>query len=259
MIIGLEQFKKHFAEHTKSFVLIGGVACDLWFASQGLEFRVTKDIDIVRIVEALDKAFVVRFWEFVEAGKYQVREKVGGDREFYHFSKPADTSFPAMLELFSRKPGMIELGEQQKIVPVEADGNLISLSAILLDDKYYALIRENRQDAEVPFVTPSALIPLKARAWQDFTERRKNGNKVDSRDINKHRTDVFRIAATLPGEAGAEVAKEIQDDVKTFLAAFPEENEEWKSILESLKTPFGNQMLVPRDPIAAVQTYFHLV
>ena len=51
MIKGLDKFKAHFAQHTKSFVLIGGVACHEWLATQGLEFRATRDIDIVLIVE----------------------------------------------------------------------------------------------------------------------------------------------------------------------------------------------------------------
>ena len=56
MIQGLDKFEAHFAQHTKSFALIGGVACHQWLASQGLEFRATKDLDIVLIVEALDGA-----------------------------------------------------------------------------------------------------------------------------------------------------------------------------------------------------------
>jgi hypothetical protein len=51
-------FREHFADYRKSFVLIGGVACHEWLATQGLEFRVTKDMDMVLIVEALEAAFV---------------------------------------------------------------------------------------------------------------------------------------------------------------------------------------------------------
>jgi hypothetical protein len=78
MIKGLDKFKVHFAQHTKSFVLIGGVACHEWLATQDLEFRATRDIDIVLIVESLDQGFVVRFWEFVDAGPYEIRERATG-------------------------------------------------------------------------------------------------------------------------------------------------------------------------------------
>jgi hypothetical protein len=103
-------------------------------------FRATKDIDIVLIVEALDQAFIARFWEFVEAGQYEIRERYTGSRELYRFSKPKDDTYPAMLELFSRQPGRLDLSHEQRVIPVEIDENSASLSAILLDEDYYALI-----------------------------------------------------------------------------------------------------------------------
>ncbi len=259
MIKGLDKFKAHFAQHTKSFVLIGGVACHEWLATQGLEFRATRDIDIVLIVEALDQGFIARFWEFVEAGQYEIRERATGKRELYRFSKPKDDTYPAMLELFSRQPGKIDLSQEQRVIPVEIDENSANLSAILLDDDYYALILEHRrEDDGLPFVTPEALIPLKARAWIDMTERQRKGEKIDSKDIQKHRTDVFRLGATLSGESGGHLAQRIEQDLKTFLAAFPEESSEWPSILGSLKTTFGNSKLKSADLIGAIRQYFRI-
>jgi len=55
MIRGLDRFREHFSEYRKGFVLIGGVACHEWLASQSLEFRATKDMDMVLVVEALDE------------------------------------------------------------------------------------------------------------------------------------------------------------------------------------------------------------
>jgi hypothetical protein len=89
MIRGLDRFRGHFAEHRKAFVLIGGVACHEWLSTLGLEFRATKDMDVVLVVEALDRVFVKRFWEFVEAGKYQVRERASGGRELYRGEESA--------------------------------------------------------------------------------------------------------------------------------------------------------------------------
>lgn len=97
MIRGLDRFREHFAEYRKVFVLIGGVACHEWLSTLGLEFRATKDMDVVLVVEALDQAFVKRFWDFVEAGKYQLREKATGGRELYRFSKPQDETYPVMI------------------------------------------------------------------------------------------------------------------------------------------------------------------
>jgi hypothetical protein len=259
MIKGLDKFRAHFAQHRKAYVLIGGVACHEWLASQGRQFRATRDIDVVLIIEALDQAFVARFWEFVEAGRYTIREKAEGRRELYRFSKPEDDTYPAMLEIFSRKPEGIDLGAGQHIVPVQIDEISASLSAILLDDAYYTLIREqHNEDADLPLANPVALIPLKARAWLDLTERQKKGQKVDERDIAKHRADVFRIAATLPGQPGPGLPNAVLEDLEAFLAAFPADSPEWPAILSSLKTTFPNIKLKPVDLVNSIRTYFRV-
>jgi hypothetical protein len=259
VIRGLDRFRDHFAEYRKAFVLIGGVACHEWLSTLGLKFRATKDIDIVLVVEALDQTFVKKFWEFVEAGKYQVREKAIGDRELYRFSKPQDETYPVMIEIFSRKPKGIGLVDEQNVIPVKVDEGIVSLSAILLDDEYYNLILEQHDEGKnLPFANPAALIPLKAKAWLDLSSRAKKGENVDSKDIAKHRTDVFRIAGTLPGEAGPKLPESIQKDLETFLAVFSGESEEWTGILESLKTTFGNAKMKPDDLIKAIRIYFGL-
>jgi hypothetical protein len=238
--------------------LIGGVACHEWLASQSLEFRATKDMDIVLVVEALDETFVKRFWEFIEAGKYKAREKATGERELYRFHKPQDEAYPIMLEIFSRKPSGMELGTGQAVVPVEFDEGSTSLSAILLNDDYYKLIIEqHNEEKNLPFANPVALIPLKARAWLDLSARTQRGENVEGRDIAKHRTDVFRIAATLPGRAGPSVPDSIKADLREFLAAFPVDHNEWPAILAGLKTTISTTVK-PEALIDVIRLYFAL-
>jgi hypothetical protein len=259
MIRGLDRFREYFAEHKKAFVLIGGVACHEWLSTLGLEFRATKDMDVVLVIEALDQVFVRRFWEFVEGGKYQVREKATGERELYRFSKPQDETYPFMIEIFSRKPGDIKLDQGQQVVPVKIDESAASLSAILLDDAYYSLILEQHdEEKNLPFANPTALIPLKAKAWLDLSERAKKGEKIDEKDIVKHRNDVFRIANTLPAESGPILPTTIQEDLKMFLGAFPVESGDWNAILSSLKVTFGGARIRPEDLVAVIQVYFSL-
>lgn len=259
MIRGLDRFREFFADYGKEFVLIGGVACHEWLATLDLEFRATKDMDVVLLIEALNNEFVGKFWEFIEAGQYQLREKADAGRELYRFSKPQDNSYPVMIEIFSRKPQGIELSAGQHVVPVQVDDGSGSLSAILLDEAYYNLIREQRTEEKgLPFVNPAALIPLKARAWLDLSARKKKGEKVDSRDIAKHRADAFRIANTLPGKPGPRLHKSIQSDLKSFLAAFPAESGEWPAILASLERTFPGTKLNQDDLIKAIEVYFRL-
>lgn len=37
------------------------------------------------------------------------------------------------------------------------------------------------------------LIPFKAKAWMDLTDRKFAGEHVDSKNIKKHKNDVFRL------------------------------------------------------------------
>jgi hypothetical protein len=260
MIRGLDLFREHFADYRKAFVLIGGVACHEWLATQGLRFRATKDMDMVLIVEAVNAAFVKRFWEFIESGKYQGRFKAEDGRQLYRFDKPEDKNYPTMIEIFSRKPANIDLTDGQQIVPIKLDEDSASLSAILLNDDYYTLIRDqHNEETNLPFANPAALIPLKARAHLDLSERAAKGELVKGDDIAKHRTDVFRIAGTLPGEAGPGIPATVQGDLRKFLAMFPPENEkEWDAIRAGLKNTFGSTAIRPEVLIGAIQSYFKL-
>jgi len=61
MVKGLELFKKHFTPFKHTYALIGGVACMLSMEKAGLDFRATKDLDIVLFVEALSSTFAATF------------------------------------------------------------------------------------------------------------------------------------------------------------------------------------------------------
>jgi hypothetical protein len=106
-------------------------------------------------------------------------------------------------------------------------------------------------------VNPAALIPLKARAHLDLAERAGKGEPVKGDDLAKHRTDVFRIAGTLPAEPGPDIPAAILDDLRKFLSAFPSENEkEWDAVRAGLKNTFGSTGIKPDALIAATRAYF---
>lgn len=101
--------------------------------SAGLEFRATKDLDIVLHIEALNPTFGRIFWTFVGRGQYEIRQaSQTGKPVLYRFQKPADTRYPAMLELFCRSPDGIELAEDANLTPIPIGDAVASLSAILL-------------------------------------------------------------------------------------------------------------------------------
>lgn len=47
MVKGLDAFKRHFADYSDCYILIGGSACDVNFSAAALPFRVTHDLDIM--------------------------------------------------------------------------------------------------------------------------------------------------------------------------------------------------------------------
>ena len=96
MVRGLDQFKEHFAEFTDQYVLIGGAACTLAMEEAGLDFRATKDLDIVLCIEALDKEFGTAFWQFIKAGGYQNQQRSSGKKLFYRFYGPRHEGYPEM-------------------------------------------------------------------------------------------------------------------------------------------------------------------
>ena len=217
---GLDVFRQYFTGHADQFVLIGGTAATLAMEEAGLEFRATKDLDIVLHIEALKPEFAAVFWNFVEAGRYANREVSDSNKPvFYRFNKPADERFPAMLELFCRAPDGIKLAEGSHLTPIPIDEAVASLSAILLDDAYYEFILAGRREVDgLPWVGEDRLIPLKACAWLDLSERQAKGEKIDTKNIRKHANDVLRLSQLLAPDSRIAVAARIAEDLDRFLA-----------------------------------------
>ncbi len=218
MVKGLKIFQEHFKEHTHQFVLIGGTACDLAMDEAGLDFRGTKDLDIVLCLEALDKDFADAFWEFVRAGGYQIQQKSTGKKIFYRFSKPENRDFPFMLELFSRVPDAIKIGDDSHLTPIPVDEEAYSLSAILLNNDYYHFLHSGKKDIKgLPIVGPAHIIPLKARAWLDLNGRKTRGEDVDSKSIKKHKNDIFRLFRIIDPIIITDIPDEVKDGMRQFL------------------------------------------
>ena len=219
MVRGLDVFREYFAGHADQFVLIGGTAATLAMEEVGLEFRATKDLDIVLHIEALSPAFGEVFWSFVEGGRYEIRQASDtGKPVFYRFQKPGDERFPVMLELFCRAPDGIKLAEGSHLTPIPIDEAVASLSAILLDDAYYEFILAGRKEVDgLPWVGEDRLIPLKASAWLDLSERQAKGEHVDTKNIRKHANDVMRLSQLLAPETRIPVAARIAEDLNRFL------------------------------------------
>jgi hypothetical protein len=218
MVRGLEIFRQHFKDFTDNYVIIGGTACDIIIDNIGLTPRATKDIDIILVIEALSPEFVAHFWEFVKQGNYDVREKSEEDRKYYRFQKPQVEEFPFQIELFSRIPDLLDLDEGTHLTPIPVDTEISSLSAILMDDDYYNFtIQHSQLDNGIHLANTEALIGLKAKAFLDYKTRKENGEKIDEKQLRKHKMDIFRLLLLLTPEDNFTIAESIKSDIANFV------------------------------------------
>ena len=233
MVRGIDTFREWFKGYDNRYVIIGGTACDLLMADSGLNFRATKDIDLVLIVEALDSVFADRFWEFIITGGYEHRNKSSGQPQFYRFTNPRSRDFPMMIELFSRKPADVSLPEHAVLTPLPQDEEISSLSAILLNDDYYEFLKQGRiRMSEVTILDAPYMIPFKAKAWLDLTDRKEAGETVDSRNIRKHKNDVFRLTDLLDQnqESMENIPVTVRNDMRRFLERIKGEDVDLKQL-----------------------------
>lgn len=231
MVKGIDIFKKHFADHTDKFILIGGTACDLSISKSGQDFRATKDLDIVLLIEAVDVVFTKVFWDFIKLGKYNNLQKNTGKKLFYRFYDPQEKDYPFMLELFARRPDILAEDPAIQLAKIHISEDATSLSAILIDEEYYELIINNKKEVEgLPILSPESIIPLKAKAFLDLSERKENGEAVDDKDIRKHKNDVFRIFMILSPETRIKLSDKIANDMLSFIKVLETEPTDLKNL-----------------------------
>lgn len=107
--------------------------------------------------------------------------------------------------------------------PIHISNETVSLSAILLDDEYYHLLVSSATIVEgisvlISVLNLKSLIVFKIKAWLDLSARKLNGEKIDTRNIKKHKNDVLRLAVNISPTAKLELSSQIKNDVEKFLS-----------------------------------------
>ena len=59
-------------------------------------------------------------------------------------------------------------------------------------------------------------------------ERRLNGEQIDSKNIKKHKNDVFRLAQLITANTRQHLSLEIEEDMKKFLSEITDEDVDLK-------------------------------
>ena len=138
-----------------------------------------------------------------------------------------------MIELFSRRPISIALPENAVLTPIPLDEEISSLTAILLNDDYYEFLRQGRvRTADVTILDAPFLIPFKAKAWIDLSGRRAAGEQIDSKNIRKHKNDVFRLTELLDQdqEPLENMPVTVKNDMQVFFERMMDEDVDLKQL-----------------------------
>lgn len=215
-INGLNKFRDFFKEYNNNYILIGGTACAIIFDEIGEDFRATKDLDIVLIVENINAEFGKKLWEFIKDAGYKI-EAGKEKRCFYRFKDPKNSDYPKMIELFSRNDSL-ELPGESHLIPISISDEISSLSAILLNDDYYNfMISGKRIIDDISLLDEKYLIPFKAKAWCELIERKNNGEEGQSKHIVKHCRDISNLVSLLPKNTKVETTGMVKHDMKKFI------------------------------------------
>ncbi len=244
VVAGIERFKEAMSGHEGEYVLIGGGACSLLFNEAGIDFRLTKDLDVVVLVDDAGPSLGRAIWDFVRDGGYETGKRKEGGCTYYRFTLPADSphagTFPGEIELFARHPDFILEDEGSHVAPLPFDGTVSSLSAIILDDGYYEFIRKNATSVEgVSTLTALRIILLKMRARVDNNRLHNKGIQISEKVLRKHRADVVELASLLSSSARLPLHGQIRADAEAFFADFEgyasrETNRKRRSVLEDV-------------------------
>lgn len=215
MVAGIESFLNKFRDYPDCYTIIGGAACDILMDNASLEFRATKDIDMILVIEARFSEFAKLFWEYVIEGGYRLGWKNSDKVHFYRFTDPM-AGYPLMIELFSREPDYLN-GIPEGIIPIHIDDDASSLSAILLNDDFYNFMLGGRKVISGASVLDAEhLIPFKMYAWLDYKDKKANGHHVNERDLKKHKYDVFRLLRISDTDLRIEVTGLVRKSIERF-------------------------------------------
>jgi len=132
--------------------------------------------------------------------------------------KPGNKEFPLQLELFARNPDLVDIDESAHLTPIPVGDDLTSLSAVLMNDDYYYFLLEHSivEESQLHRTNMEALICLKAKAYLEIMERISQGSKEDSKQIRKHKGDIFRLEMMLTEEDLFDLPENIHQDLQAF-------------------------------------------
>lgn len=216
--IGLSHFQNYCKDFDEHYVVVGGFATvmllDEEFGSD--HGKATYDIDLVILTNnSIELSKKIK--EYVKAGQYKIQIGEKDKYRYYRFTQPEIEDFAKEIELFASNENTLELENSQRIIPIDPEKGLYSLSAIMLDPEYFEMIKNNIDKTGVaPSTNTQATIMLKMSAFYDLKE---HGDKK----WKKHRRDILKLSLLLTGEEKIELNGRMKQDFDSFLEHLTQE------------------------------------
>ena len=105
-----------------------------------------------------------------------------------------------------------------RIIPVHIDEDVSSLSAIALDEDFYAFMKTGRRVVDdISILGAEYIIPFKMYAWLNNIDLKKQGIRVNSDDIKKHKNDVFRLLPLINPDVKIQTDGNVRGTVRSFI------------------------------------------
>jgi len=208
---GLNHFEEYFKDFRESYVVVGGFATLMLLEKQLKGHgKVTQDIDLVLLTTA-SVEMAQKIKAYVTEGAYTIQKGQKDNFSYYRFVNPKVENFAKEIELFAVNDHALVLDEGQRIIPIDPEEGLYSLSAIMLDHEYFEMIKNNIDNSNrVPCTNTLATIMLKISAFYDLKSRGDDKWK-------KHRRDIIKLVLLLTGEEYLELKGRMVEDVELFM------------------------------------------
>lgn len=208
---GLSHFEHYFRELKENYVVVGGFATIMLLDKEmDAHGKATYDIDLV-LLTTTSTQMADKIKSYVKEGGYTIQKGQKEEYQYFRFVDPEVDGFAKEIELFAAEEYGIELDEGQRIIPIDPDEGLYSLSAIMLDKEYFEMIKNNIVDIDgVPCSNSQATILLKMSAMYDLYHR-------EDKKWKKHRRDILKLALLLTGDERIVLTGRMIDDVNFFM------------------------------------------
>lgn len=238
IVEGIDIFKRTFAGYKDSFVIIGGAACRATLSEGRYSPRKTKDIDMVLVIDRMDRDFINTFWSFIKAGNYKcaTRKDKDGKKKYvlYSFYEPLP-EYPAQIELLSKPVDSLGNPEDHNIESISVDDTSY-LSAIILEPEYYDYLTSHTEEINgLRYASVDSIICLKVLAYLNLREDKRNGKHVNDDDYKKHRRDVVMAAASLGVGTEFTVTANIMNSIIKFIETVKTDAGVQQSLIDSLQ------------------------